>query len=120
MLTIEYHDNGLAIPDVFVEGYARDMCRDYMANKEDIYRMVSNETLILAFKLMVLEEEIPNNELQFIYKDDIITISRNGDLSHYPKGFCEVEMGILKKLSYFRRERSKKRNEQATISDLNE
>jgi len=106
-MTIEYTKEGMAVAEFEAENMARKMCEAYKEEKKDVHHKFSSEIMIEVMKLMVVEDLISNDEIQFLFEGKYIKTNKLGELEDYPKGFCDQTQGILRKLVTLRREKIK-------------
>lgn len=104
MLIIEYSSDGIAVPDYQCEEKALSLFNSH--NDQDVLS-VSTDNIITAFKMLVAEGVIPPSEIAFKYKTHHLTISRDGQISKYPSGFCDFEETLLYRILKARRSLSK-------------
>ncbi len=84
-LTLHYVDYGTAIPDHMVEKEIMK-CPD---DGKDYTMPVSTENIIHAARVLHKEGKIQLTCIIFTENMDIINIDSNGELDHYPDGFCD-------------------------------
>lgn len=109
MITIEYKEHGVTFSDFKAEETARSFCYLHNKTKEDALYIVSNECIVDAMKLMVLEGAVSHNDVQFKFNDEILKINELGEIEKYPKGFCDQNQEIMRKVVYLRREKLKQK-----------
>ena len=56
-------------------------------------------------RLAIAKEEIPFDQIQFWFNDELIPHRPDGTLTHWPKGFCDHNQNIIKELTLIRRPR---------------
>jgi len=89
MFTIEYDsENGIAISDSDAEAYVLNLEIDYKHNngKNLMDNRVSTENVITAARVLVKEKGL---NVQFRFRDKILTPDSCGMLKESPKGFCD-------------------------------
>ena len=94
MLTIEFNQLGESMPDHMVEDYVLYTMEKY--NSGRITKIsVSQELVVDAFKMLVAEGEIDCNEIQFLYRGEIITVNKYGTIANYPGKFCSTMLDFV-------------------------
>ena len=58
----------------------------------------SNETLIMATRVLIHEGEIPFDSVVFVFKEQELVVDRDGRLPVWPRGFCECSEDFLARL----------------------
>jgi len=97
MITIEYCGSGKAIADELAERFVQNLVEDWGDSGRDRGGIVSTENVIQAALTMVVRDGI---EVQFKYKDKILTPNEYGALHDWPKGFCDTtHMSITERMT---------------------
>ena len=99
--TITYHPLGAPVPDASAERLARDFLLD--PNQTNI--VVSTSNFIDATRCLVADGVYPHDQIVFQYERQLnndnemieININKYGNLSAWPKGFCDyTEMWLFR------------------------
>lgn len=91
MLTVIYDAiNGTAVTDGNAETYVKNVLG---SGVEQV--TVGNEVVINAFRVMVARGVVQSNDIRFMIRDVIITLSPSGRLSACPEGFCDVNLDLM-------------------------
>lgn len=90
MKSVRYSRGGISISDFQAEEYALG------AKDRDLH--VSTENVITWLRVHVKYGLIDYNEIEILFKDQILKIDKNGELNHYPIGFCDYHLNALTKL----------------------
>jgi len=104
MITIIYDAYiGTSIPDGFVNKTVDEILERYRSGKEFGRLEYSNALLIHAMRLAVKHGRITHDEVRFEFKErgepcHVLYPDRNGNLAHWPKGFCDHMDKILEGL----------------------
>jgi hypothetical protein len=93
MKTIEYSTDGLAVADRKAEEVARAFLKS-----DDSYIKVSTDNFVTAVRALIHEKLIPHTEVEFLFKGTKLPPNKNGRLSHWPLGFCDVHEDLLSRL----------------------
>lgn len=100
-LTVEYDpDNGLSFPDNKSKKYVKKVIKDFIIplNKLSINIVIGTDLLIDLFRCEVMEGKIKHTEIEFLFKEEIIKINRDGTCNNWPKGFGDTSIETLERL----------------------
>lgn len=100
MLIVEYSSEGIPVSDFQCEEKAWSL---FNSHKDQDIVFVSTDNIITAFKMLVAEGSISPKEIVFKYNTHHLTISRDGQISKYPSGFCDSEEKHLYRILKARR-----------------
>lgn len=94
VLTIEYDAlTGTPVADGMCEELVLDMyCRGFTHFK------TGSDNLILATRALIAEGILPNTEIQFKFKDQIMKPDSDGRFSEWPNGFCDCSSDWLMRI----------------------
>jgi len=99
MLTVEYDSmNGIVCSDGMVEHQTNAELQIFRSWKKDREIMTTNFLMVTYLRVLVSRGDIKPDEIRFKFGDDIITCDKNGRLSHWPKGFCDMWDNYLDEL----------------------
>ena len=88
MVTIEYANNGVPVPDWEARAEARRLFSP--PNVTDYaYYVYSTENMIYAIRALVAKGEIDYTNVQFKFKDSILPVEKDGRLKYWPVGFSD-------------------------------
>lgn len=94
MLTIEFHSTkGTPVADGLAEETVLEMYERGFTSF-----VTSTENLVMATRALVAEGTIPHTEVQFRFKDQVISIDRDGRCLNWPVGFCDAAESWLFRL----------------------
>lgn len=89
-LIVEYDpDNGVTLPDNQSQKYVENVIDNMFAIPHII---IGNELLITLFRCAVAEGKIKHTEIEFLFKGQIIKISKYGRCEEWPKGFGDHDI----------------------------
>lgn len=93
MKTIEYSEHGHAYSDHQAEEAARSFL---LGNDEYVH--VSTENFCTAVRVLIREQVIAHDQVQFLFQNEYIAPARSGGLTHWPFGFCDKTDKWLERL----------------------
>ena len=89
MKTVVYDPiNGEAIPDGSVMDFALNLPEKGIVT-------VSNEIVFLAIRVLIIREQLDYKDIQFMYKEEVLSVNEKGRPSHWPNGFCDLSEQFL-------------------------
>ncbi len=59
---------------------------------------VSTENFIVAARCLVAEGIYPHDQLIFMFNDQTLTLTKSGNCSGWPPGFCDTTMGLIERI----------------------
>lgn len=98
MLTITYDPtNGKVVSDGLIKDWADKIVEDY---KEliDMNITVGSGVMIDATRVLIMKGKLNYKEMVYRFKGHNLKVDKNGELSAWPKGFCDVHNNILAEL----------------------
>ena len=102
MLVIEYDpkDKSNLIPDAEIDWFVKRHIEQYIAFT-DMYGdfnqqiTVSQELIVLRFRVAIVKQEIKYTEIGFMYNNELLLPFPAGTFKHWPTGFCELSTNYL-------------------------
>lgn len=98
MLTIKYDPtSGKVISDGLIKDWADKVVEDY---KEAINMniTVGSGVMVDAIRVLIMKGKLNYKEIVFRFRGLDLGVDKNGRLSIWPKGFCDVYDNILEEL----------------------
>lgn len=89
MLTLEYHPDGICVPDVKTMETAESFVQ--RANEADVMHEIKfSQAMILdAFRVLIKRGVVDHSLVTFKFQGQLIRANSSGRLSHWPRGFCD-------------------------------
>ncbi|HLD91007.1 MAG TPA: hypothetical protein VI911_08350 [Patescibacteria group bacterium] len=102
MLTLTYDAAGARVPDEKAEAWARKQIDVYKKKPvgTNITLKIANGVVINAFRVLIKEGFIDNNDIQVNHDGFIYPIDPFGHILDWPPGFAEVEDNFLERLLF--------------------
>jgi len=95
-LKIVYEENGRSFSDFEIEETVRRLWDKYREEKCGAFTLrVSTGNIILMFRVLITEGVIPSENIEFEYKNQVLTPNRKGRLDFWPNGFCDQTQKLL-------------------------
>lgn len=91
-MIIEYCEDGVPVSDFEVEDFVKK------AWMEDRDIKTSSEIVITAARSLVKRKVIPFQNIIIMFKHYRIQVDSRGSLNHYPDGFCNTNVTLLRSL----------------------
>jgi len=102
-IVIEYCEDGIYFSDQgsweWLYGLQNNILRNGVKNQ---HIKVSSELMVELTRLLVIRKIIKSDQIIYKYKDEFISIKKDGGLVNWPKGFCDNKDLILEELIDFR------------------
>lgn len=107
MLKITYDptNNDVAVSDGGINAVVTStlayfkLMQDLHGIKQDYHVTVSNELVIEAFRVAIVEKRINHEHVCFIFNNEELYPNSVGCLPKWPKGFCNTHSTFLRKLA---------------------
>ena len=90
MRRVRYSNNGIPVSDFQAEEYV------FNTKNRDLH--VSTENVIVWLRVHIKQGLINYKEIEILFKDQVLKIDQNGNLSDSPSGFCDRNLSAFMKL----------------------
>ena len=98
MLIITYDPiNGKVIPDGLIKGWADEVVKDYK-KVIDMNIIISSSVMIDATRVLIMKGKLDYKETIYRFRGLDLGVDKNGRLSVWPEGFCDIYGNILEEL----------------------
>ena len=128
-LTIEYDsDHGYLYADGRAEEWIDSSIKLFLKQKKNWHIKVCSALLVDFFRLKVCEGKIDVDQIEFVFKGEVLKHNKYGSIEHWPDGFCDIPIYPMERLLILASDMLKKEkklrmmskdNELAGIQDVN-
>ncbi len=70
----------------------------YAPNKENYNITFGNETIMLAFRVLIKEKAVKSTDITLLYKDKLLVHTPNGEVHNWPKDSSDTARDLLVRL----------------------
>jgi hypothetical protein len=95
MLTLEYHPDGICVPDVKTMETAESFVQ--RANEQGVMHEIKfSQAMILdAFRVLIKRGVVDHTLVTFKFQGKVFHSNADGQLSDWPRGFCDLTEDYL-------------------------
>lgn len=95
MLTLEYHPDGICVPDVKTMEIAESFVQ--RANEADVMHEIKfSQAMILdAFRVLIKRGVVDHSLVTFKFQGQLMRSDSDARFNHWPRGFCDLTEDYL-------------------------
>jgi hypothetical protein len=101
VVKVIYSEDGVAVADQQSLAFAESFWKSACNQGNDLRLRTSSYNVVLAFRLLVKRGTIPASRILFYHREEDqypIRVNKDGELSEYPKGFCDTYSNLILEL----------------------
>jgi hypothetical protein len=97
MLTLEYHPDGLCVPDAKTMQIAKSFVA--AANDTSSHTILFSQAMLLdAFRVLIKRGDVDPTRVVIRFENNAMYCNRDGHVSDWPRGFCDHTENYLMEL----------------------
>jgi hypothetical protein len=85
--------NGHTLPDKNIDEYVHNII-PYVVNSIDLELVIGSELIISRLQLAILTQEIPTDQIQVWFENELLSHNEYGVFNKYPPGFCDTNVHL--------------------------
>ncbi len=99
LIVIYDSENGPTLPDSKYRTAAENVALDFTNGEASVEVLTGSADFIDELRIQVLRHNLKPTELEFHYKEHVMTVNAKGRMSHWPEGFCDFSIMRLAELA---------------------